>query len=124
MKSKCRERNANELAGMLSTGQIGRFFSEGVTIGDWGVASGITKGLASHAGTSRRSPKVFHLYSMLGKSLQVAGKVGQISRLNRTGIQIVLGVLKLLKDRCIGIPVADENVVEDGCQLVDLTWNR
>ena len=74
MKSKCRERNANELAGMLSTGQIGRLFSEGVTIGDWGVASGITKGLASHAGTSRRSPKVFHLYSMLGKSLQVAAK--------------------------------------------------
>ena len=57
MKSKCRERNANELAGMLSTGQIGRLFSKCVTIGDWGVASGITKRLASHAGTSCRSLK-------------------------------------------------------------------
>ena len=57
MKSKCRERNANELAGMPGTGQIGRLFSEGVTISDWGAASGTTKRLSSHARTSRRSPK-------------------------------------------------------------------
>ena len=58
---------------------------------------------------------------------QMAGKVSQISRrehLNWTGTQIVLGILKLLKDHCIGVPVAKENVVEDGGQLVDLTWNR
>jgi hypothetical protein len=57
----------------------------------------------------------------------MAGKVGQISRrehLNWTGIQIVLGILELLKDRCIGVPVTKENVVENGGQLVKLTWNR
>jgi hypothetical protein len=68
---------------------------------------------------------------MLGQKLQcscqMAGKVSQVSRrkhLDWTGIQIVLGILKLLKDRCISFKVAGENVEEDGCQLVYLTSNR
>ena len=58
---------------------------------------------------------------------QMAGKVSQISRrehLNRTGGQVILGVLKFLKDLCVAIPVAYEDVVEDCSQLVNLTWNR
>ena len=52
----------------------------------------------------------------------MAGTVSQVFRqehLNWTGVQIVLRVLKLLKDRCICFPVT-ENVKEDGGQLVDL----
>ena len=53
--------------------------------------------------------------------------VGQICRrenLDRTDTQVIIWILKLLKDRSIGFPVTVENVVENSCQLVDLTWNR
>ena len=73
----------------------------------------------------------FMILSMLGKSLrsdwQMAGKVSQIAcreQLDRVGIWICRRSLELLKDRCIAFPVRQENIVKQGCQLVDLTWNR
>ena len=74
-----------------------------------------------------------HLHSQsmlrqsLGRSCQVAGKVGQVFRrenLTRIGGQVGLVRFNLLKDRCIGFSVIAENVVKDTRQLVDLTWNR
>ena len=50
---------------------IGRLFPEGVTSIDWSAASGITERLASHAGTSHRSPKCLPSLS--------SGHVGQES---------------------------------------------
>ena len=108
MKSKCRERHAIELAGLLS---IGRRF-------------------ASHVAANHR-----YLISLpcpgpagLGFATYVPnGWQGEICRrenLDWTGTQVVLWILELLKDRCIGFPVTVENVVEDCSQLVNLTWNR
>ena len=67
------------------------------------------------------------LRQSLGRSCQVAGKVGQVFRcenLTRIGGQVGSVRFNLLKDRCIGISVIPEIVVKDTCQLVDLTWNR
>ena len=73
----------------------------------------------------------FLVLGMLGKSLrrdcQMAGKVSQIARredLDWVCIGICRRDLKLLKDRCIILPVTQEDVVKHCCQLVDLTWNR
>ena len=67
------------------------------------------------------------LRQSLGRSCQVAGKVGQVfccENLTRIGGQVGSVRFNLLKDRCIGISVIAENVVKDTRQLVDLTWNR
>ena len=86
---------------------------QGVTLFHWEVACGITNGLAAHAGASRQSQK--------GIPSLGYGHVGQESAMwLPNGWQGV----ELLKDRCIGVPVTKENVVENGGQLVKLTWNR
>ena len=73
----------------------------------------------------------FLILSMLGKSLrsncQVAGKVSKIAcreQLNRVGIWICRMDLKPLKDPGMVFPVRLEHVVKQGCQLMNLTWNR
>ena len=76
---------------------------------------------------SDRASICIMLRQSLGRSCQVAGKVGQVFRrenLTRISGQVGLVRFNLLKDRCIGFSVIAENVVQDTQQFLDLTWNR
>ena len=108
MKSKCRERHAIELAGLLS---IGRRFASHVAANHRYLISLPCPGPAG-LGFATYVPNAWQ------------GEICRRENLDWTGTQVVLWILELLKDRCIGFPVTVENGVEDCSQLVNLTWNR
>ena len=69
--------------------------------------------------------------SMLGQAGcrhgEMTGEVGQVccrEELNRIGTWIRWRGFNLLEDRSIVFTIRNQYVVQDGSQLVDLTWNR